>query len=36
LGVRGQRGKSVAFSPDGSTYLVGTVKGAVVVWDIDD
>jgi WD40 repeat protein len=35
LGVRGQRGKSVAFSPDGSTYLVGTVKGTVLVWDID-
>jgi WD40 repeat protein len=35
LAVRGQRGSSVAFSPDGSTYLVGTVKSSVVVWDLD-
>jgi WD40 repeat protein len=36
LGIPRQRAKSVAFSPDGSTYLVGTAKGSVVVWDLDD
>lgn len=36
LGVRRQRAQSVAFSPDGSTYLVGTAKGSVILWDLDD
>jgi WD40 repeat protein len=35
LRVPRQRGIAVAFSPDGLTMLVGTTRGAVIVWDVD-
>jgi WD40 repeat protein len=35
LAMRGQRACSVAFAPDGLTYLVGTVKGSVIIWDLE-
>jgi len=36
LGIRRQRVKSVAFAPDGLTCLVGTARGCVVMWDLED
>lgn len=36
IGARGHRGSTVEFSPDGLTYLVGTFRGSVVVWDMDE
>lgn len=35
LGLRRHRATAVRFSPDGLTYLVGTFKGSVVVWDVE-
>ena len=35
IGLRRNRANAIAFAPDGLTYLVGTVNGSVVVWDVD-
>ncbi len=35
LGLKRHRATAVRFSPDGLTYLVGTFKGPVVVWDAE-
>lgn len=35
LGMRGHRATSIAYSPDGLTYLAGTFKGNVVAWDAE-
>jgi WD40 repeat protein len=35
LGLKRHRATAVRFSPDGMTYLVGTFKGPVVVWDAE-
>jgi WD40 repeat protein len=35
IGLRRQRAAAIAFAADGLTYLVGTVNGSVIVWDVD-
>lgn len=35
LGLKRHRATAVRYSPDGLTYLVGTFKGPVVIWDAE-
>ncbi|MEO2090004.1 MAG: WD40 repeat domain-containing protein [Gemmataceae bacterium] len=35
LGLKRHRATAVRYSPDGLTYLVGTFRGPVVVWDVE-